>query len=63
MRSTLIGKLALLTAATGLIGSHLSSQTLKSERIISSVSNVTWVGSPPTDDRIFLYNVFDWVKD
>lgn len=54
MHSKTLARLLPLTAAFGLLASQAEAQTLKSERIISGVSSVTWVGSPPTDDRLFV---------
>ena len=47
-------KLFPLTVALGTLAAGVQAQTLKADRIITGVSSVTWVGSPPTDDRIFV---------
>jgi glucose/arabinose dehydrogenase len=55
MQPSTFVKLFPLAAACGLLATAAQAQTtLKANRIITGVSAVTWVGSPPTDDRIFV---------
>ena len=51
----MITKLLPLVATAVLLAPVSQSQaTLHADRIITGVSSVVWVGSPPTDDRIFV---------
>ena len=54
MQTRTLARLLPLAAALGVLTAGAQAQTLKADRIITGVSNVTWVGSPPTDDRIFV---------
>ena len=47
-------KLSAALVAGALLVPSSEAQTLRAQRIISGLSNPTWVGSPPTDDRIFV---------
>ena len=52
---SMITKLLPLVATAALLAPISTAQTtLKADRIITGVSSVTWVGSPPTDDRVFV---------
>ncbi|MEM7309402.1 MAG: PQQ-dependent sugar dehydrogenase [Planctomycetota bacterium] len=50
-----LSRLAPLIVAGGLLAQAPQAQTtLTSEVIINGLQSITWVGSPPTDDRIFV---------
>src|SRR5262245_54780595 len=60
MQTSTLPKLVSLAAAGGLLAAAAQAQTtLTADRIITGVSNVTWVGSPPTDNRIFVVEQTD----
>ncbi|MEM7309404.1 MAG: PQQ-dependent sugar dehydrogenase [Planctomycetota bacterium] len=55
MQPSTLAKLLPVAATCGLIATTAQAQTtLRADRIITGVSSLSWVGSPPTDDRIFL---------
>jgi hypothetical protein len=49
-----LAKLLPAAALVALAAAHQAQTTLKSTRILSGLSNSLWVGTPPTDDRLFV---------